>query len=587
MLSFAQPWGLLALLGIPIVLAIHMLQRKAVVLPISTLFLLGSQPKQSRHGRQIERLIASVPLWMQLLAVLLMTWLLCQPQWLHLTPVKRIALVIDSSASMAAFQPQLLEEIQKIQSDFKQTAERVEMIALESYPNRPRIYQGSSFLELLEKIKAWQPSDGSHAPNTAMQLARSRVSSQGSVIYLTDTPVENLPFECVQVGIGRPIENVGFTGIRIEENQGVPIIRATLRNYGKKAATRSWTILSEKSQSNAKEISIPAGGLMTLQVGFPSNQERAVLSLTADEFTLDDLIPAILPKEKQLTFSAQGNATELQSFASRLVRSIHASSLTAEAKKADISLFSLDPTSNPNITSNALIFTNGTVTNAKMRQGKITTSDHPWMEGLNWQTFQARESPSHASNMLDQVLLWQNGQPWIILREQGRARQLLFNFDIQSSNATSQSAFIVLLHRFAEQVRSQKIAPSATQLEIGQPLKITADDRLPLTAELVDLLGNTLPPLVQPITHAPRLPSFLTVNQNNQRLLHAAVAFADTREADFSACSSMALPGLTDRDAQASSDSDPWWRAMLLVLALALLIAWHAGTPSPSAARAR
>jgi len=36
---FANPLGLLALLGIPAVLAIHFLQRKAKELPVSTLFL--------------------------------------------------------------------------------------------------------------------------------------------------------------------------------------------------------------------------------------------------------------------------------------------------------------------------------------------------------------------------------------------------------------------------------------------------------------------------------------------------------------------------------------------------------------------
>ncbi len=36
-----NPWGFLALLGIPIVVYIHMLQRRSKRIPVSTLFLLN------------------------------------------------------------------------------------------------------------------------------------------------------------------------------------------------------------------------------------------------------------------------------------------------------------------------------------------------------------------------------------------------------------------------------------------------------------------------------------------------------------------------------------------------------------------
>ena len=70
--TFANPLGLLALLGIPAVLAIHFLQRKARELPVSTLFLLDHTRREAAGGRRFERLIPSIPLWMQLLAVLLL-----------------------------------------------------------------------------------------------------------------------------------------------------------------------------------------------------------------------------------------------------------------------------------------------------------------------------------------------------------------------------------------------------------------------------------------------------------------------------------------------------------------------------------
>ncbi|HVJ45894.1 MAG TPA: BatA domain-containing protein, partial [Luteolibacter sp.] len=103
-----NPLGLLALLGIPAVLAIHFLQRKAVELPVSTLFLLERTQREAASGRRFDRLIPSIPLWMQLLAVLLLTWFLTEPRYPKSGTVQRLAIVLDSSASMTVFKEEAL-----------------------------------------------------------------------------------------------------------------------------------------------------------------------------------------------------------------------------------------------------------------------------------------------------------------------------------------------------------------------------------------------------------------------------------------------------------------------------------------------
>ncbi|MEZ7956525.1 MAG: hypothetical protein QMC23_07575 [Rubritalea sp.] len=45
----------------------------------------------------------SIPLWLQLLIVLLITWLLVQPRFVKSNSTQRIAIVLDSSASMSVF----------------------------------------------------------------------------------------------------------------------------------------------------------------------------------------------------------------------------------------------------------------------------------------------------------------------------------------------------------------------------------------------------------------------------------------------------------------------------------------------------
>src|SRR6266852_6859515 len=102
-LTFANPWGFLALLGVPAILAIHFLQRESRRVVSSTVFLLEQLSPVSARGRRIERLRNSIPLWLQLLAVLLLAWLLAQPRWLRKDSTQRVIAVLDSSVSMTAF----------------------------------------------------------------------------------------------------------------------------------------------------------------------------------------------------------------------------------------------------------------------------------------------------------------------------------------------------------------------------------------------------------------------------------------------------------------------------------------------------
>ncbi|NJM37623.1 MAG: hypothetical protein HC845_07085 [Akkermansiaceae bacterium] len=126
MLSLANPLGLLALLGIPAVLAIHFLQRKAVELPVSTLFLLERTQRDAASGRRLERIIPSIPLWMQLLAVLLLAWFLAEPRFQKSGSVQRIAIVLDSSASMGVFKKEAISRLTAELPNFQGPASSVE-----------------------------------------------------------------------------------------------------------------------------------------------------------------------------------------------------------------------------------------------------------------------------------------------------------------------------------------------------------------------------------------------------------------------------------------------------------------------------
>lgn len=583
--TFANLAGLWALLGIPAVILIHYLQRKAQVIPVSTLFLLEKTQREATSGRHFDRLTHSVPLWMQLLGVLLLTWLLIEPRYPLSRSTQRIALVVDSSASMSVSKQRLIEQLTAELPDLKGFATDVEYTLLESTPGNPRLYAGNSIDELLRALQAWQPLSGTTDPTLALRLARSLVSREGIVIYATDTPVEKLPFDAVTLSVGKAIDNVGFTGLSFETRDGDLIWRATLQNYSENAATRTWQMtVGNGTDTTPKTIDLPARSLVTLQSNFPARAQRLEIKLSADEFTADDTLRMVRPQPKQLKLST---APALENLSKKLLRSIDQLAPGSEAD-ADISLVSYDPLDPASAAGNAVMFVNDGTQGGQYLSGGIIAEKHPLMDGLHWQSLLVRETIALEIRPGDQTLLYQDRRPLILLRDvpgvsgQPATRQLLFNFDPQLSNIENQPALIVLMLRFIEQIRERKIAPYQENLETSQPISLAIRETGPdaavrlLEMNALGQVQRTLPVDTKAPLTTPATPGHYRYQQGEQLLLETATHFADTREADFRACAEANQLGDAKATAiQAHSKGDPYWHLWLLALIAVLLISWY------------
>lgn len=580
---FGNPLGLLALLGIPVVLAIHFLQRKAKEIPVSTLFLLERTRREAAGGRNFERLLPSIPLWMQLLGVLLLTWLLAQPRYAKSASVQRVALVMDSSASMSVFKDAMLERLKDLVPDLKGAASSLEIVALDAVPESPRIYTGDSVDELLEALKSWQPRGGPVDPTTSLRLARSLVSREGTVVLVTDTPDSSAPpYDAARLAIGKPTDNVGFTGVSFVREEGVLLWRALVRNHGRKPATRTWSVVTDRGSSEPRKVELDAGSIITLQAAFPADAEHVRIVLSGDGFPWDDVLPVVAPAPKPLAVFA-GTGGRFEPLASKLLRSLEAAEVSTDAATADLFVAGYNPLDPVLPEGNALVFVEDETRTGSWLKGGIVAESHPLMEGLNWQSLLVRETIELDHSESDRALLWQDERPLVLLREDGGNRQLLFNFDPSLSNAEKQPAFIVLIHRFAEGIRAAKVAPAAENLETGQPIELrTAPDPPP---QVRAIEPDGAPVDVTGFTRAPDVPGFLEVSQGDVVLLRAGVHFGDPREADLTTCGEESPDAAAGKSAlERHTHSDPLWRVWLLALLLALLVSWKFSAPRKSAA---
>lgn len=593
MLTLANPAGLWALLGIPAVLAIHFLQRRAKDLPISTLFLLEKTQRESISGRRFDRLMNSVPLWMQLLAVLLLTWILAEPRYQKARSTQRVAVVLDASASMSVFKDALKEALTRELPDLQGPAAALELTLLESTGDLAKLYTGDSTDEALTRLDEWNPTSGLVDPTAALRLGRSLVGREGTVVYATDTPHEALPFDARLLAVGEPVDNVGITGVRFERKEGAIVWTAVVRNYSDAPATRSWSLtLPDGKRTEPKSFELDGGALASLQAAFPSEAERVVLELSPDRFTLDDRMPMVAPSPKVIGLFSS-TSPEFAKLAERMVRSLDAVEPTNDASLADLALVSYDPLAPVLPDGNAAVFVNDDTRAGSYLKGGIVAEAHPLVAGLNWQSLLVRESIQLERRPTDDVLLWQDTRPLIFLRDlqptedSAGGRQLCFNFDLRKSNAAQQPAFIICLHRFVESIRDRKVAQVRMSLETSQPVQLAARAETPVTLSQLDLDGRasgsrTLPPAQLLRFRAPEVPGFVKVRQGDADLLDAAVYFADTREADFRGCDTDSSLGGTGAAAiERHTEQDHWWRLWLLLLLAALLVSWYFSKDGP------
>lgn len=588
-LTFANLAGFWALLGIPAILAIHFLQKQSQTLTISTLFLLEQMRRESVQGRRFERLRSSVPLWLQLLSVLVLTWMLVQPRWVRPDSVQRVAVVLDASASMSAFREPLAAALRRDLDRLARAARRTEYAVIASQDSGQPIYNGTSVDELLRAVGGWRPTAGDHDFGPALRVARSLVRGDGLVVLATDHLREDLPYDARLLAAGEAKENVGFAGLTfLEGEDGQPLWQALVRNYADTPQTRSWAMQAGPQRTESRSLALGPGEVRSLQGRFPEGAEAIVLRLEPDAFTLDDNLPAVRPVPKPFAIARIGPPA-LDGTFSQILASFDRLVTPSGETPPDLALVAHDPLSPQPLPARAIVINHHSSVGSRYLTGRIVAENHPLVAGLNWQGLISRQTPGIPRDESDTVLLWQGDRALIFLRSAGGSRQLCFNFDLATSNAARLPAFIVLLHRFVESLRTRKVAPESLNFEANQavPLAHATGEGVPAElsfrvtgVSLAEAVSRTesIPLARAGLLRAPAVPGFFEIRQGEAPglLLTGAAHFADTREADLrQAAARSDLAGLetvlVEQHTERAANGPLW----LLLLLAALLASWY------------
>ena len=587
----ANPAGLWALLAIPAILLIHFLQERSRRVRVSTLFLLERVKPESVGGARFERLRNSVPLWMQLLAALLLAWMLAEPRWIREDSRQTAVVVLDSSVSMSAFLPETKKLLEKKLAAWSRSAAHTEWHLLESDTRRPTLYAGTELPLLLDAFEKWRPLLGTHRPDDVLLTARGLVKQNGIVIYVTDRKTE-VPSDVALLSAGEAIENTGFAGVEVKLlNESAPQAsgmkwRALVKNHGAERVQRGWWV--ERQDANAEHqtsrLELAPGQTLVLSGEFPSDVERATLVLEGDRFTQDDRLPLQKPLPRIAVGEirvggASGEALRKMIGASQhlTLRQQSGTAVDAKSGEADLAVTELGTPAN----SNAIQFVVNNGENAPLDPAWTVAENHPLTRDLNWMGLMTPRPLELTLTENDEPLLWKGDRLLALLRHErgadGRPLQrLLLGWDLSQSNATRHPAVLVMLHRFIERVREGKSDAWAGNFETGQAVEVAA----------FHFAGQQPPPPRltlrtdgrEDTAFSGRVPErigFFEVVENGKPVLRGAAHFADTREADFREAA--ALDTVEQRRWEAAlkqTEADPWMPLWMLLTLGCLITAW-------------
>ena len=633
---FANPWGLVALAAVPLLIAIHSLRQRSRRVVTSTLFLLEHAGPLPTGGIRLARFRQALPFWMQLLASLALTWLLVEPRFIRADSRQTVAVVLDSSASMAAFRGPTIAALERVLQRLGAVAGHTDWHLLETGPRRPPLHAGDTLSGLLGALPQWQPTLGTHDFTAALAVAQALApADRGAVILVTDRDIA-VPPGVARLSVGTPIDNTGFVGADVSADAAAPDAssggpstrwRAIVANRGQLPSRRRLTILTGPAAGLPTaptpvplDIDLAPGETKTLTGAWPAGAERVLLELTPDRFPLDDGIALVRPVPRTVRVAIRAG-TPGGELLGRMLAAATDVEIVADADSADLVV---EPFGTEGTGASVQIAAAAPDTDAdsaeeagdagqeeadkasppprpmRLDPAPLSVEDHPLIRDLAWIGFLSGPAGPIEPADGDEPLVWKGARPLVLLRkriaERGTVGELLLiNADLEASTASRTPALVVLLERFVERVRGRIERPWAGTFQAEEEIPMPA-----LAATIVvepraspDAEGGETPrPRSQPFRgRAPADAGFFTVAANageasTQALLQGATQQADPRESDFrTAGPADTVDEVRLELARRQSVADPFLPGWLALVAAALLVAWgwkqaQPGTPA-------
>lgn len=477
---FQNPWGLLALLSIPAIMALYFFHSQRRERRVGGLHLWGLDKRTQPRGARLTRFHSRLSLLFQIIAAIALTLLIAGLDMPKEDTSRHYAILLDDSASMTADQNAPAKKARQFLQKWANPNDRFTLIAVGPNPS----VKAGPFAEkdaLLQAIQKWNPQAPTADFPKAWSFAARFLAQGGTAFAITDTPQNqttkaNLPF----LATGKPLQNHGFVfADRIIKNEQTQMIFAKIRAWSPQAETRTLKAFLGQTPILNQQIQINPGKETTIQFETTNTTDPIRLQLPPDTLHQDNTAWLPAPSPPTVHAAAIGFGTETQWFQ----RAWSALTYTQKANRASqahlIFLAGAHfPLPDSRQYPNASIIC---ILPEKDNTTSITLS-------RNISRVPLKENP--IKNLPLQGALWpyepqeiQTGQPWLTCgeipliaswKDSRNVEQFWINLYPGKGNLTQTPTWPVLINLLTEHCRKSLPGLTRSSFRLGEPANLTA-----------------------------------------------------------------------------------------------------------------
>ena len=304
-MMFATPLGLLALLAIPAIVAIHLFRRRFPVRPVAGLFLWELMRRTPEEGSKIAKLPITRSLILECLAALALALILAGARVSSTGVSPHLVVLLDDSASMAAVNTRgesaRDRAVQRVLAELDRLGNRALVTLVES-GDRPSVLAGPAALaaEARRALDTWKPDAPHHSLALGLRLSRELSGRAGRLIVMSDVaPGSNGENGILWVSVGEPLANVGITAAdrTLTPDEGRGTVSLTLGNYSESPARRRLSVSAGEKNVLTRDLDLPPG-VSSLTLPLPPGLPPVRVALSDDALMRDNAVILAEPRPR-------------------------------------------------------------------------------------------------------------------------------------------------------------------------------------------------------------------------------------------------------------------------------------------------
>lgn len=591
---FAAPLGLLALLAVPAIVALHLFRRRFQPRTVSALFLWIDADRTPLAGRKKERLRGSLSLWSEVAAALCLALAFAGLRGCGDQPGEHVVAVLDASASMDA-RSAGRSSADRVRDELAQRiAElpRGSRVTLVESGAHPRLLAGPAAFpeEAARALAEYAPRAQRHDLASSVAFALQLSGGARVAVWTDHYEPERFPPEVELVAVGAPMDNVAIVRAgreRVRSKAGAIEERAfvVLQSFSARPTTTTVSVRAIDPPRNElaerREHALQPGAREHVAWALPASTGPIEVELSADALEVDGKAYLASPPARTLAIATTLDEADARALglmtagsASRLDRLLGVVEESLEAPSAEHAHLVLGR----GVAGGASAWSLSLEPLGAERKDFIGPflfeKRHPLLEGLTLEGLVWSADPALA--LAGIPLVAAGNLPLVVEDELAGRRVFRFDLDPARSSLARSPDWPILLSNLCELRRRSLPGPERTNLEVGDELVYRSGASV--DPELGNLVFEAEDGPVEPRSWPPRptilvdsidRPGMYRITQDGALLARVAVRFSDAAESDLATRSSGRRPAQAEAARLEASAS--WIEATLLALATAAI----------------